>query len=212
MTEQSIQTVAVIVTSLATLGLAGLTGLYVFHTRKMVVEMARQSEIAREQATRASRPLVVIERVEVAGGWAYHARNVGVGPAFDVVYVSDREGFGLLTEPLGSFGSGHTSNLPTDVQNTLSSHGTASSLGHSVPPHLVFALPVTQDYWVVSGNLVQEGGGVLSRSVTVPLSEARQTGIQRVGTRSYLAQHWAALQEEIGPQWLADLDRAGGES
>jgi hypothetical protein len=211
-TEQSIQTIAVIVTAVATASLAVLTGLYVLHTRKMVDEMARQSKLAIEQATRASQPLVVIERVEVAGGWAYHARNVGVGPAFDVVYANDREIFGLHTEALGSLGSGRTSSLPTDVQNRLSSHGTASGLGHSVPPHLVFALPVTQDYWVVSGNLVQEGGEVLSRSVMVPLSEARQAGIQRAGTRSYLTKHWSNLRDEIGPMWLADLDRAGGDT
>ena len=97
------------------------------------------------------------------------------------------------------------------MQNTLSSHGTASDLGQSVPPHLVFALPVTQDCWVVSGNLVQEGGGVLSRSVIVPLSEARQTGVQRMGTRKYLTEHWSDVRDEIGPQWLTDLNRTGGE-
>lgn len=179
-----------------------ITSVYVFLTLRLVLETRRQNNLNSIRFAATLRPLALVQREAVPGGWEYLVRNVGSGVALDVVYVRDRGRLGgtdiVVVNHLGALPAGGAVKVPTDASQELSSYSTASELGQEVPRHLVFARPVAGDQWFVTACIVQPSGGhVQSFTQEIALSSAEIERIPLEGAGKCLELHWPQIRPRL---------------
>jgi hypothetical protein len=182
--------------------------LYTFAAQQQVEVGREQHQLAVDQATAASRPVVVIAWTYVPppgpgfpAGWKYVVRNIGPGIAINTFYVEDLEAPDLTVVHLGALGPGDSIEVPEAIRTVLVGEENDALRRKR---HVVLAQPVTGNTWVASGNLMQNGKRLSHRVKVLTLTQEQHQQLDRETPREYVHRNWPAIQADLG-RMIAEL-------
>lgn len=165
---------------------------YASLTKEVADGTWQQVRLSNEVLLRSSRPYVVIECVqgEVPGSHYYYVKNLGLGPAINVVhrYADPNEDDPMSGwQHLGSVSATAQARVPETLYLRLEQNRTRPFGAHR---HIVLAESVTGE-WTESENLVEDASGRLSHAFRSPLLSTEQLQSLRRETTTEIVQEKA---------------------